>query len=478
MKLKHNILLIIVGLFFWTCDDFLDNSPEGQVIPTTVADLRNILIDPLYDFGVSIPIVMSDDIYYPDYDEILRQLTSGTELYNIRAYRWEDQLFQNEESDLDWRNSYTEIFMANYVLSKIDHAELGVDTEQEQGKIKGWALMRRAHAYFSLVNLYGKHYNPSTSNTDLGVPIVLKPDPLQDPIPRSTVAEVYQLIEDDLEGALEILPDFPEQFPSLNYRPSKVSGYALLARIELYKGNWEAARMAAQQSYDMIMADSRVGFIPLSDHNGDPDLWPKTSWFNHKEVLWVKEGAATGLFSSQELWFLSDDLLNDMDPEDTRLTLFSFEGTAPNGSVGRVPHHTRFVYSTTPIRITAPNVPDVFLMLAETNARLDDLEAAESFLNDLRSVRIPNYVHNDSTNKEELLLEIIKERRIEHMYNGLRWFDIKRLNNEGFNISISHDIITSEGTETITLPAGDDRFVIQIPGKIISDFQPDLEQND
>ncbi len=78
MKLKHNILLIIVGLFFWTCDDFLDNSPEGQVIPTTVADLRNILIDPLYDFGVSIPIVMSDDIYYPDYDEILRQLTSGT----------------------------------------------------------------------------------------------------------------------------------------------------------------------------------------------------------------------------------------------------------------------------------------------------------------------------------------------------------------------------------------------------------------
>jgi hypothetical protein len=58
----------------------------------------------------------------------------------------------------------------------------------------------------------------------------------------------------------------------------------------------------------------------------------------------------------------------------------------------------------------------------------------------------------------------LDERRREAMYNGLRWFDLKRLNKDPrFKKDLSREI---EG-ETFTLPAGDNRYVLAFPRNIL-----------
>ncbi|WP_406629940.1 RagB/SusD family nutrient uptake outer membrane protein, partial [Ornithobacterium rhinotracheale] len=41
---------------------------------------------------------------------------------------------------------------------------------------KGEALIARAYSHFILVNLFGKHYNTQTSDTDLGVVYMERPE--------------------------------------------------------------------------------------------------------------------------------------------------------------------------------------------------------------------------------------------------------------------------------------------------------------
>lgn len=63
--------------------------------------------------------------------------------------------------------------------------------------------MARAYSHFVLVNLFGKHYNTSTSSTDLGVPYMTAPEVTLNPqYTRNTVAEVYAAIDKDLAEGL------------------------------------------------------------------------------------------------------------------------------------------------------------------------------------------------------------------------------------------------------------------------------------
>lgn len=486
MKTSNNFYTRNLFILFFTfsllgCDgdEFLNVAPTGFTLLSTVEDYENFLKNNNLDVGPQATIPMSDDLYFPDYNDVVSYLTQNiSRIYMLNAYRWEDQIYEGDASPSAWRDPYNDIYYSNTIIHNIDDAELATKTEEDRARVKGWGYFRRAFANFILVNQFAKHYNTQSSQTDLGIPIVTSLDPVQGSVPRSTVKEVYDFIEADLLTALNLLPDIPQDFPKFNYRPSKVSTYATLARVYLYMGEWEKSRDAAQNAMNIINANVTVGLITIETHNGVANLWPAPNHLN-KEVLWAKNAVAAGISPTQDNVFISPELQGLMDLNDTRFNIYLQAARVDNGIEGYTPNH-KFSNFGWPTRNFAPNVPDVILMLAETNARLDNLPAAEEYLKMLREERITDYIHQDSADKASLINEIFNERWIEHMYSGLRWYDLKRRNVLGENISIEHPVIDGDGnvTEVLTLTPDSNRWVLQIPNTIIKNFQPGLIQND
>ncbi len=75
------------------------------------------------------------------------------------------------------------------------------------------------------------------------------------------------------------------------------------------------------------------------------------------------------------------------------------------------------------------------------------------------------------TDKDLALKTILTERRKELVFRGLRWSDIKRLNRDGYNITLSRTV----NGQTITLPPHDLRYAIAIPEEIIE--LTEIQQN-
>jgi hypothetical protein len=108
-----------------------------------------------------------------------------------------------------WRYQYNVIANINNVINNSDKIAITTPDEQNtMNKYMGEAYLMRAYFYHQLVLRFAKDYEPASAATDLGVPIVLDYDPSLKPS-RSTVAEVYQQILDDLGQAETLLASTP-----------------------------------------------------------------------------------------------------------------------------------------------------------------------------------------------------------------------------------------------------------------------------
>ncbi len=127
-----------------------------------------------------------------------------------------------------WDQHYVLIGRANTALQQAD--SLGIDDEQTRINV-GEAKFFRAFAYFDLVRAFGevpkidfRVYNPEDSK-----------------IPKSSVDEIYALIDQDLADARMVLPlksQWPAQFEG---RLTKGAAEALTAKTMLYRKDWAGA---------------------------------------------------------------------------------------------------------------------------------------------------------------------------------------------------------------------------------------------
>jgi starch-binding outer membrane protein, SusD/RagB family len=118
---------------------------------------------------------------------------------------------------------------------------------------------------------------------------------------------------------------------------------------------------------------------------------------------------------------------------------------------------------------------ELYLTRAECYARSGNKDAALADLNTLMKKRWSNNgswnAYTANTAAEALNLILI-ERRKELVFRGLRWSDIRRLNEEGANITLQRVI----GGTTYTLPARDSRSVMLISLTEINN-NPAVDQN-
>jgi hypothetical protein len=316
--------------------------------------------------------------------------------------------------------------------------------------IEGAALFLRAYALYNLAQIFIPPYDSSTANTDLGLPLRLKPDVTETSV-RSSVQQTYDQLLEDLKESIKLLPALMDsERPN---RPSKPAAFAMLARAYL---SMRAYKLAGD------FADSALGIkSSLINYNDIDRLAPFPFNSKNPEILYqAKVSSTTALLAwAAKETYIDSTLIRSYNANDLRRSLFyTFNST---GQATLKSNYTGDIHLFTGIA-----VDEMYLIKAEAMARAGNQEQAINALNTLLEKRWlkDTYTYLKPAPGLDLLGMVLTERKKELAFRGLRWTDIRRLNKEGFAITLKRIL----HGQLVQLPPNDPKYVLPIPPDVIA----------
>jgi len=446
------IQLILCCMVLIGCNKYLDIKPKGKTLLSTVTDYDQWLNNPALDYGFGYPTgtfnYFADNVDDPT---ISNPPTQPAEL----VYTWAPQFSTDlNAAPLFWGEHYAKINLFNTVLTGIDAA---TGTTDQKNSLKAEALLGRALEYFYLVNEYGAPYDSTKVNTDLAVPFVTSNDVSQVVPPRSTIAVIYQHIIADINSAI---PNLPLDNSGNRFRGSVAAGYSLLARVYFYARDYADARKNAE----LALANTKAVMI---DFNGTLPTSNLTS---------VQPDVIYGRFIfgdiAPTLTFMRSFASNDLRVKKLYYSTDGYTFTT-RGATLFIPSYITPVLDNVN---TGTSVQEMKLIIAECAARSNDLTTALQELDDIRKTRYAtaSYVPYQSTVQENVLQQVLLERSHELPFCGLRWFDMRRLDEENRMDTVYR--YNAQGSVIATLPPHSNRYTLQIPVQVLS-FNPGMQQN-
>ncbi len=219
-KIHICIIFLIATALLTACQKNLNLSPKDQVSDAGFWKTSN-------DFQLA-----ANDFYFhlmevPQYidcnADIAFQSSTGSDPFEGRPKS--NGSYQPVANYWVWDSSYAGIRAANYLLEKARESNLGAAIDRWVGE----AYFFRAYNYWNLVRRYG------------GVPKihqVLDVSSKELYTPRSSQAEIIDLILSDLDSALTKLPKQSQLAPEEQGRVTQGAVLALEARAALYQGTW------------------------------------------------------------------------------------------------------------------------------------------------------------------------------------------------------------------------------------------------
>lgn len=474
MKLKSIILSALLSSAFLTsCSDFLDVTPDSALPPeeaiTEQKDLETALRGLYYQltdtgmFGCYLLVrgeVGGDDTQTKD------ATASRTDNY----YRFIHRV-NNSPTSL-WSEPYKALNAANTILAAIDN----VPASDARNNAEGEALAIRALCHFELALTYGTPYTKD-NGASYGVPLATKVFDADELPGRATVAQVYEQIIEDLTTSLGLLSE-EKNYGHINRWGVK----GLLARVYLYKGDWDNAFKYADEVADK-------GGFKLISHEEYVNVWSQkensesvfdldvddTESGNLERYGYVVGPEGYGEFCTTKAFMA---LLNEHE-DDVRLQLLTDVSTTDGE--GKPIKEKRFMNkvpgyngATSVNNIRVVRLSDIYLIAAEAALKKTekDQNKADYYLNEIIKRAIPSAQKVAAT--EELIL---KERRKELNMEGHRFYDAMRL-------GLSLERKTTEGGGTIdhhlgstdlnTVTWDDYRTILAIPQAEV-DANPNLK---
>lgn len=427
-KISIFISSLVLAFSFNSCDSFLEIEPEGKVIPKTQEEFRALLTQGY--------------VAYPGHKSLSALRTDESVLqsdnFDFMSFRdifaWKDQGQDKQTTEFPWLAFYTSVFYANHTI--VDGTEvLTASIEKDQLLAEAYAL--RAYAFFDLVNLYGKPYNPATANIELSIPLALEID-LENVLQPESIETVYNQIHKDLDKA-KSLAQVNVQEQGYNYRFSKAAIYALEARVSLYEHKWQDAINSSSQA---------LAYKSELEDLNNSQLVP--SHFQSKESILALEATLSSSMKSSIA--VSDELINAYDKDnDLRFAKF-YEKNGSNYKVIKVGN----LENKTSIRTA-----ELYFIKAEAHAQLNQMTEAVATIQSVVNTRytpeaaasLGNFI--SQLNKEDFIAFLLEERFKEFSFEGHRWFDLRRINQK----KITHTI---NGTEYI-LQQNDPRYTLPYP---------------
>ncbi|UPK69746.1 RagB/SusD family nutrient uptake outer membrane protein [Chitinophaga filiformis] len=305
-----------------------------------------------------------------------------------------------------WRLLYQYIYQCNAAIEGLSASNRLTPAIKQQ--LTGEAKFVRAFCYFYLVNLFDEV--PLVTGTDYKVNASMG---------RTPVVKVYELIVQDLEDAASLLrPDYVQadilSASPERVRPNKWAATALLARVQLYRNNWQAAIAAAT-----ALIDNKAVYdtVPLS----------KVFLKNSKEAIWqiqpvnktLVEDAM--LFVQQRPVVAAASFMQTLEKDDLRKQYWLAGATDP------YPFKYKATNATKPLTeyLMVLRLAEQYLIRAEARLHSADKEGA---LKDLMVVRQRAGLPAPRVNGTGPLQDVIQHERQVELFSewGHRWLDLKR----------------------------------------------------
>jgi starch-binding outer membrane protein, SusD/RagB family len=483
--MKRNIKILISAIilcivFIIACEKKLNvldqNNPTAESYFKTAAELQNG-VNAIYSSLRSGNLIGREWFFTHD----MRGAETGSGGAQLEAPRAEllkqpSPAPSNAVMTSVWNGVYQMINRANLVISKA--ADVKDDIALRDVTV-GEAEFLRAWAYFELASQWGD------------VPVYT--EPITNPTgykAKSPVADVYKLIITDLTDAAAKLPDVAAQ----QGRATKGAANALLGRVQMQNGDYNAAKEALLKVY------GKYSLVPnFSDNfDGDVSLGAKTFNLGHEfnsesvfEVAFFDKGddnfnwgytgegatADASTMRSQEYGIVwgnvipSDQILNEFEPGDPRYKYTFYEsgdkiltmaGTAPgvaltedgmnvapstrNGVTKKRVYRKYSVLDWTDdgfhpdgINQRVIRYAGVLLMLAECEAEVGSPAQAAKYINEVRARPSVNMPPVTLTTHDQAIAAVMHERAVELAGEELSNIDILRWRKKGYYPSIRPD---------------------------------------
>lgn len=432
--LDNTVILLLSGLLI-SCEGFLDPKPDqSMVVPTTVEDIRSLLDNTkVFCRQPSLPIIAGDEFY------MLEGAFSGFSLLEQSVYSWADDPYQGQPVG-DWSVPYEQVFYANVALDAIEKS--GNYDNAELQKLKGEALFHRAYAYFQLLQEFTPAFAQNGGNGE-ALGLVLKDNPDVNINPgRTDLESSYSQMLDDLSLSIELLPDL--QLPKS--RPGRAAALGLLARVYLTQFGYSEAAEAAAEALELY-PEGGMNFNEMNVNASRP-----FDRFNEETIFYSQMISYSYFYSRQVA--VDTLLIQSYQEGDLRLPAY-FDENQPGifNYTGKHTGNTAMFGGLT--------VGELQLIAAEGYVRSGDDSLAQKYLNDLIKKRIqPEFYDQVTLIGDDLLEAILLERKKELIGRGIRWSDLRRLNQEvGYSTEIRRTIAGEELVISPTSP----KYVFPIP---------------
>lgn len=469
MKLFNRYALLALGLSLVTglasCKkDFLEqkttaaiSDKDGEGSPKGLLGIVNGMHNIFYrynfgqGFGFGVPSLnlrldlMSDDV-------INTMSTQATGEYYYLASR--DELGGQQINYKAWDLYYTLIQHANIFIRGY-YNSLSAEDQKSKAILyaKGEAQAIRAYAYFQLVQLFAKRYDAATADKELGVILRTEKDDvatLYQPASRATIAATYELIEEDLKAARELLKDLPQKEVRNHLRYSTVCGIA--ARVALVKSDWTGAEALAKEAIETSNSRLQSGEELLDGFNN----------FEAPEWMWGYRNSETqqtyfnGFLAHYSYNFIGGwedifryainrNIYDELGTKDVRRKwwyCFDLDPNIPEGAddgylnmTNGVPYF-EITGQCMKYAVTNPNsskgdveimrLGEMYYIQAEAQARQNKTSDAQQTLYDVVKTRDVDFVKPTEIG-QALLDKIFLHKRIDLLFEGVRFLDMKRL---------------------------------------------------
>lgn len=488
--IKYILLTALLVVFYSSCsEDFLDTSPtqfinsddvarSGAVKPDVLAGTVNGMYELMFSTGTG-GTGNHNDFGQKGYD-IFTDMLSGDMALTANVYGWYGTFtnllttvdFTSNDNYMPWRYYYRIIRSANLVLDALGGNDAQPTGENAYNFAQAKAM--RAYAYFYLTQLFIREYNPSEEvlpiYTEVGQPAQ----------PQSPTSEVYNLIISDLTEAINLLDGFSRSNKSkINRNVARALLAYVYASMNTAESNQMARDLAIQviqsgefnlTSVDQVVAGQNTNTGGFNDVNTSSWMWGAdlTSEQGLDLVSWWGQ---MDLFTFSYAWAgdrkaIDSNLFNQISNNDVRRGQFF---NSPGHPYHLMPVN-KFYHSDRVIGgqrvITADylymRVDEMYLLAAETAAKINDDVTARTYLNALLSQRFSpdnsaDYAYINTLSGQDLVDEAYLQTRIELWGEGKSYLAMKR-NQATINRGANHLSLVG-----VNIPYNDARLTYEIP---------------
>ncbi len=458
-----SLLLLAMTASMASCDHFLDEKSQDLYIPKTVQDYSEFLLGEGLNHGTNNQISISEylDLLTDDVNEYVN--VRRKDARDSRETMWGYYTWQNDPevdynntvvADRSWEVYYHRVLISNIILDQLGSAK---GSEAEKKELEGEARFLRAWSYFMLVNTYAVPFeSDEQADRTSAVPINSASSVENRKLTKSTLGDVYRLIESDLDASIAAFEGSVGE--RTIYRPNVGAAYLLRSRVALYKKQYQAAadyatkaiEKSGKKLYDLTNGVAQANDRFLNSANSEV-LFTYGSDTQFKLQTFI-----TASNSEKGCYLVDPGLISMYTSGDVRLKAFFY------AYMRRYKPYKFYAARSHGMYPYAFHLSEAYLNRAEAYAELGQEDAALQDINAIRNCRIAGNKPLTAASQDETLQLVKDERRMELCFEGTRWFDLRRWGCP----EISHTYSSSDaGGEKVqyTLQKGDSRYTLPIP---------------